>query len=276
MSLKRFDMQPHISPIGNLTHLGFRAMAPHLRLQNWVQCYWLAQADNLPAPGFKEMLYPDGGTTLTFCFTPGQLPQIRFEARLNLSSRVFTGTVNYLGVRFHPGGAYQLLGRQIGETLGLDIALHDLQLNDVAKLQEQLASHQYNAQRLTLIENWLLQQEQHFQAQAGIVQHLWPRLVQHSENLHTLIQPYSLSRRQIERKFQQQVGLSPAQIKLLHNVKAARKQIADNPQGALTNIGLDCGFYDQAHFIRQFRSVTQQTPGQYRARKMSQKYNSTQ
>lgn len=274
MSFNRFDIQPNISPIGNLSHLGFRAIAPHVSLLDWVQCYWLAYCDELPSQGYSEKLYPDGGTTLTFYFTPGELPQIRFEARLILTSRTFMGSLNNIGVRFHPGGAYQLFGQQIGETIGCDVSLNDLQLNGVSELQQQLAMALNNQQRLALIENWLFQQARHFQAQSGIVQHMWPRLTHHSGNFDQLTQQYSLSRRQIERKFQQQIGLSPAYIKLLHNVKAARQLITKNPERSLTDIGLDCGFYDQAHFIRQFRNITQQTPGQYRARKMSQIYNS--
>lgn len=261
--------------IGDLAHLGFRAFSPHPQLRDWVQCYWLVQRDVLPADGYQEKLYPDGGCTLTFYFNDDQAPVMLFDARYKLTSRCFKGKLNNIGIRFHPGGAYQLFGAQISEAQGYEIPLADLQLPKLSVLKQQLADTQQASQRLLYIESWLLHQTQVNDAKSGIIQQLWPRLLGTSSTVDNLILPYPLSRRQIERKFQSQVGLSPAYIKLLHNVKKARRVISQNPHCSLVDVALACGFYDQAHFIRQFRRVTQQTPGQYRARKMSQKYNSS-
>ncbi|WP_340680940.1 helix-turn-helix domain-containing protein [Paraglaciecola sp.] len=266
--------KPFVAPLGNLSHLGFGAFAPHDSLREWVQCYWLVQCDALPNGGYTEKLYPDGGTSLTFYFSPGQLPLILFDARHDLTSRHFQGCLDTIGIRFQPGGAFQLFGQQIADTIGGEIPALELQLINLPLLQRQLVDCQHNQQRLMVIERWLLQHAKQQNAQTGVIQHLWPKLLKTSNNLAELTQSLNLSRRQIERKFQSEIGLSPAYIKLLHNIKAARRLISQAPKRSLTDIGLECGFYDQAHFIRQFRKITQQTPGQYKAKKMSQIYNS--
>ena len=94
--------QSFVAPLGNLSHLGFCAYAPHMQLQDWVQCYWSAHCEAIPPQGFTEKLYPDGGTTLTFYFIQGQLPQILFDARHDLTSQHFQGSINNIGIRFHP------------------------------------------------------------------------------------------------------------------------------------------------------------------------------
>ena len=159
-------------------------------------------------------------------------------------------------------------------TVGYELPAADLSLLNLANLQEQLAVTQNTLQRVMFIENWLLQQVQQRQLQTGLIQQLWTQLLK-AHDLNALSQSLHLSRRQIERKFQLEIGLSPAYIKLLHNVKAARRLIVQAPQLSLVDIGLECGFYDQAHFTRQFQKITQQTPGQYRLKKMSQIYNSS-
>ena len=88
-----------------------------------------------------------------------------------------------------------------------------------------------------------------------------------------LIKNQAIGRRQLERKFQQEIGLSPLQLKQLNRVKQARKAISQNPVRPLIEVALDCGFYDQPHFIHHFQKITGQTPGQYKTRKMSQIYN---
>jgi transcriptional regulator GlxA family with amidase domain len=97
--------------------------------------------------------------------------------------------------------------------------------------------------------------------------------LQTNENFELLVEQQPLSRRQLERKFQQEIGLSPAHLKQLYRVKKARELIARNPAIQLIQVAHDCGFYDQAHFIRHFQKITGQTPGQYKQRKMSQIYN---
>lgn len=263
-----------MAPLGNLSHLGFGAYAPHVQLQDWVQCYWLAQCDTTPVEGYTEKLYPDGGTTLTFYFHPDRLPHILFDGRHDLTRRHFQGSLDIIGIRFHPAGAFQLFGQQMAATVGHELPASDLALRNLTRLQEQLAATQNTQQRLRLIENWLLLHAQHRQVQTSLIHQLWPQLLK-AHDLSALSQSLHLSRRQIERKFQLEIGLSPAYIKLLHNVKAARRLIVQAPQRSLVDIGLECGFYDQAHFIRQFQKITQQTPGQYRLKKMSQIYNSS-
>jgi hypothetical protein len=55
-------------PANILPHLGFRTFLPHPYLHSWIQCYWTVQQAQLPAPGFSEKLYPDGGTNINFRF----------------------------------------------------------------------------------------------------------------------------------------------------------------------------------------------------------------
>jgi len=82
-----------------------------------------------------------------------------------------------------------------------------------------------------------------------------------------------IHRRKLERVFQAEIGVSPNKVKLLYRIKQARQMIKRFPDKPLADIALEVGFFDQAHFNRQFQQVTGKTPGQYRLNKMSQKYN---
>ena len=133
--------------------------------------------------------------------------------------------------------------------------------------------------RLVFLENWLLNNFRRHNPTPGLIQDFLPRLLHSDKSFDELIKTESFSRRQLERKFQQEIGLAPGYLKQLHRIKVARYLITVNPLASLTDIAQDCGFYDQAHFIRQFQKITGQTPGQYKKKKlmqqerMSQKYN---
>lgn len=266
---------PHVSDalFNSLGHLGFQRFAPPLQLRPWVQCYWIAQQDRLPEATVSETVYPDGGTTLVFNFA-NDYPDITFFATQTVGKMIFQGSVNRMGIRFHPGGAFQLLGLGMPDVIGSELSADDLSMHSLLQLRDQLAELFHVSQRLTLIDQWLLDRVKKNNANIGFIQQLLPQLILTPQPLEQLSEHLPISRRQLERKFQLEVGFSPNQLKQLHRVKIARTLISQRPEQSLTDIGQDAGFYDQAHFIRHFHKITGQTPGEYRQRKLSQTYNS--
>lgn len=261
------------TPIATLDHLGFQVFAPHPHLRPWVQCYWTVQQPHLPDTGYTENLYPDGGTTLIFYFTPGERPMVRFNAYQTLNTMYFRGSLDRMGIRLHPGGAFQLLRLLMPELIDADHASQDLNLHHINNLQDQLADAPDVSQRLNLIDDWLLQQSAQQHARRGVIQHVLPDLSRYPDSIDTLSNRANISLRQLERKFKQEVGLTPVQLKKLQRVKIARRLITLHPEIPLVDVAQHCGFYDQAHFIRDFHKITRQTPGHYRDKKMSKKYN---
>lgn len=271
------NLLPNVSDalFNSLRHLGFQRFAPHMQLRPWVQCYWIARQDRLADASMSETIYPDGGTTLIFNFSRSDFPDVTFFATQSVGKMVFQGPVHRMGIRFHPGGAFQLLKLGMHEVMGGELSADDLAMQSLSQLREQLAELSDVNQRLTLIDKWLLNFIKQTNLTTGLIQQLLPQLILTQHPIEQLSAHLPISRRQLERKFQLEVGCSPNQLKQLHRIKIARTLISQRPEQSLTDIGQDAGFYDQAHFIRHFHKITGQTPGEYRQRKMSQTYNSS-
>jgi AraC-like DNA-binding protein len=256
-----------------LAHLGFKRYLPHEYLRPWVQCYWVAQQYHLPSSGFTETLYPDGGTSLIFSFEHNPVPDVNFKSVRTASKILFQQQVDCIGIRFNPGGAFKLFGATISELIGTNQQANFFDKN-VTHLQAQLSELETSDARLMLIDSWLMARARQQQLHTNFFDNFVCHFLRSDVEFLTLIEQQPLSRRQLERRFQQEIGLSPAHLKQLHRVKRARQMIAANPHLPLTQVAVDCGFYDQPHFIRNFQKITGQTPGQYKQRKMSQIYNS--
>lgn len=287
-SFKRFETE--------LAHLGFSHFQPLAPLRPWVQRYFhLRVATNLPQ-SIEQTFYPDGGTSLHFYFpTPtltqtlrGEEPQVLFHCGQSRHSHAFLPGIELMTVRFHPGGAFHLLGIELQDILSAAsmkaIDATQLQLTGLDQLLSQLAETNQPAQRVALLEHWLLQLTQqqcdaalsrHKSAMISLVQASLPKLTQTQASLEDFYRQLPLSRRQFERRFKQETGLSPAQLLQLNRVKIARNLLSQSPNLSLVQVAFDCGFYDQAHLHQHFVRVTQQTPGQYKKRKMSQISNPT-
>ena len=72
-----------------------------------------------------------------------------------------------------------------------------------------------------------------------------------------------MTERTLERQFTAQIGLTPKQFAKIIQFKSSISRLTESHYNSLLEVGLDCGFSDQSHFIRTFKSYTGQTPSFY-------------
>jgi len=72
-----------------------------------------------------------------------------------------------------------------------------------------------------------------------------------------------LTERTLERKFINQVGLTPKQFAKIIQFKSSLHQLTESNFGKFLKVGLDSGFSDQSHFIRVFKKYTGKTPSAF-------------
>lgn len=80
--------------------------------------------------------------------------------------------------------------------------------------------------------------------------------------IEKLAERFHTSRRQFERLFKSAVGLSPGMYSRIRRFELAIGKMPGNDR--LTDVALGAGYYDQAHFIRDFHELAGMAPGQYR------------
>lgn len=79
-----------------------------------------------------------------------------------------------------------------------------------------------------------------------------------------LSKSYGLSERYIQKLFVDMVGISPGAFFSVYRFNKSLAQVLSTSH-SLTSIGYDCGYYDQAHFIKEFKKFTGITPFEARA-----------
>ncbi len=79
-----------------------------------------------------------------------------------------------------------------------------------------------------------------------------------------LCEPLRIGRRQLERRFQRDVGLSPAAYRQKLRLERAR-WLLHNTDLEVTSVALECGFHDAAHFARTVRRSFGASPREVRA-----------
>jgi AraC-like DNA-binding protein len=177
------------------------------------------------------------------------------------------------GVTFRPGGAFPFLGLPAGELQDANVSLSSLWGRQVAsELREQLLAASSPQAKFEILEQAFLRRvnasvEPTHPAVSFAVHNFRSRP---QRPVSAVTDRLGLSDRRFIQLFSQQVGLTPKLFcrvqrfqQVLRNITSlAASSAIDWPQIALT-----CGYFDQAHFIHDFRAFSGINPTTYVANK---------
>ena len=231
----------------------YREFAPGGEASRFVECYWELQGTE---PGEVQRVVPDGHPELILNF--GEPFAALHDGRWQTQPRCFlagqiTGPLllrtstaaHILGVRLRPAGAGQLLGMPAQELTDRTVPLDDLGLKHLIERRD-----------LGGIERALLERKRTATTRWSIAR---SRLLAGPCDIAAAAGQLGISPRQLERHFKARVGMSPklfARIQRFQRVFRAfetRRLIGWMPR-------LECGYYDQAHLIRDFRDFAGEPP----------------
>ena len=260
-----------------LGYLGFRLYSPSPALAPFIRNYWMISRAHLPEAAKGEFWHPDGGLGLVFNFAdPMQINGERIDAQAFLdgtnsrSNRMLPGRqVNALGIRFKPAGAHYFFRVPIEALQNRNYALQDIDMPQVSRLCQQLQQAHSDSEQIGLIEDWLLHC-MHVSghghgipaAMQSALGHLHYSGGQH--RMQALADELALSRRTLERQFRKHLGMPAKTYANLLRVDRARQLLKQGPKWRGADIGAITGYYDQAHFVREFQDVVGLTPMAYR------------
>jgi AraC-like DNA-binding protein len=78
-----------------------------------------------------------------------------------------------------------------------------------------------------------------------------------------LADQFHLGKRTLQRLFSQYVGVSPKWVIMRYRLQEAAEQLAGGAVASWPKLALDLGYFDQAHFIKDFKLIVGQTPMEY-------------
>lgn len=167
-----------------------------------------------------------------------------------------------IAVCFYPGMAHRFFNVAMHELTDKNTSLNDLWKGLTPALEERLANTPGDNERVALLQHYLVQQCNkengdavlaYCLSQAHAIKDLLP--------VSQLVNATGISQRQLARKFQQYVGVSPKEYLSVTRFVRALEQLKKYPELSLTQIAYESGYYDQAHFNRDFKNYTGLAPG---------------
>lgn len=252
----------------------YREFQPHPKLAKFIECYWTAKADQPPFRK-QESLIPDGTIELMFNFGDNY-SHITEESRKNIKGSHIIGIrkqslfisqtkkQNFFSIRFKLGGTYPFFKIPAHLFANAFYGLNELLDKKYKELEQQLQEAQSDELRVTITERCLLQMLDKDMGDYGFVNACSARLMQNSPlKIQDLATEFNTTYKTIERKFKNVIGLTPTELLKIKRFNKALYSMYSCRYDSLSAIAGECGYYDQSHFIREFKQLTRYSPREF-------------
>lgn len=167
-----------------------------------------------------------------------------------------------IAVCFYPGMAARFLKVPIGELANTNTRLSELWNISAGDLEDRLAKCNCPLMRVNILQTFLIDLLAGSKSDPVVAQILqYIQLADGRISVEQLSNYSGFSQRQLARKFQYDVGISPKEYLRFAKFHSSLKNLIDYPYSSLTEIAIKSGYYDQAHFIRDYKEFTGYTPG---------------
>lgn len=250
----------------------YREIQPIPFLAAFVECFWTLESDASSERAEPERLLPDGCVELILNFGERfrehkddgrQEHQPRHLLVGQMTQPVLitpTGSVELLGIRFHPGGTFPFFRIPMKELTNQVVDLEALANEFQRELLRSVETSPTLPLRVAAVERLLAERAGRCQRHSRVMD-LATRIVQTGGRVSVdqLAVAAGVSSRQLERSFLLEVGVGPKLLCRILRFQQIFRAVERNDEGWAA-VAADCGYYDQAHLIRDFREFARQTP----------------
>jgi len=254
--------------------MDYQTFRPHTDLESLVKCYWTLE---VPAnkDSHRQRIIPDGCIEMAFILGD-DIKRYTSEEEFILQPRAMvigqtiepfniepTGYVNSFAISFYPYGFANFLTTPIKNLVNKETPIEQLFGEKPAKeLEQKIIQATDTIERIEIIDDFLLNK---FKSEAtidSIVKSTIDTILstKGSIPIKAILKDDLSKRRQLERNFLNQIGISPKQLGKVIRLQTALKMLLNRQSENLTQIAYDSEYYDQAHFIKDFKEFTGTNP----------------
>jgi AraC-like DNA-binding protein len=169
-----------------------------------------------------------------------------------------------------PLTGYLLLGRDISDLTNSFVELRDAFGDEGCDLRERLIETADWGARFRLVDTFIARRMALAKPASPAVAWAWRRLNESKGAVRVgeLASTIGWSRKHLASRFREHIGLTPKTAARIIRFQRAQRAIESGAELGWSELAYRSGYYDQAHFNRDFREFTGFTPGEYVARRL--------
>jgi AraC-like DNA-binding protein len=237
---------------------------PAAPLADFVDCIWYWDGYRQPHP--RERLLPDGCSTIVFQLDEnlaGSDPDVFVGARATSFVVETRHMVITFGIQFKPGGAFAFLGFPARELSEQNVSLDLVFGRGARSLRDRLLEQPRPDLKAAVAEQWLT--ERLARRRHPAVEYALRGLDANPtvNSVGDVLDRIGYSHRHFLDKFSAEVGLTPKRYARVRRFQRVLQSLATVRDVDWVDLALRYGYYDQPHFVHDFKDFTSLTPESY-------------
>src|SRR5690606_1097371 len=242
----------------------YQKIVPMKPLQDYIRYFWVLE--DIGDKTFK--IIPDGLPGLIFqekanLFLDNEqqtLPQMFVYGQTTYhSEQKAIGNFKNIGVYLQPPALKTICNRDAFELTNQHISIDCLTAGPIL---EQLVNAVSVADKIEIISRFFLKRIQQVGLSAEKADFA-TMLLQNGKTLKDIQTEMNLSERSLERLVKQYVGISPKAFSRIVRFQSGLKTLRQNDFNNLTDVAYQNDYFDQSHYIRDFKEFTGMNPKQF-------------
>ncbi|CAN5656350.1 helix-turn-helix domain-containing protein [soil metagenome] len=234
---------------------------PSEDLRFFVEHYWIINWDLRGQAPYRQETLPHPCIHLVFEQANSRIYGVvkgKFVRLLSGKGRVF-------GVKFKPGAFYPFVQIPMVQFTDRSVRCEEILGPASQALEMALFALEDEAQMLELVENFLRQRLPAQDEQVVLINQLVDRIIADRTILKVddLVQQFNIHKRALQRLFSQYVGISPKWVIKIYRLQEAAEQLVADAAVDWSQMALELGYFDQAHFIKDFKAIVGLSPTEY-------------
>ena len=238
-------------------------LAPAAGIDYFVEHYWIVKWDLRGQKPYVAQTIPHPSVHVVIekghCEVLG-VQTHKFSRRLQGRGRVF-------GIKFHPGAFYPILRAPVSQITDRISSLRKIFGPEGVAFQKTILEEEDERRSVDLAETFLKARLTDPDPTIAFVRQIVETMARDKTitRVDQVVLKLDLKLRTLQRLFRQYVGVSPKWVIQRYRLHEAIEMLSGGSVIDLTTLAVDLGYFDQAHFIHDFKAIVGQSPGQYLA-----------
>jgi len=255
----------------------YKEIIPGERLRPYIKCYYSFESESNIE--LDDTVFPGGHMEIIFNLGEGiwrsatndswhTTPPVELWGKITQPLPIRSIGINkMLGIKFYAHSAALFLNEELSGFNDQIADLRDLLGKPVRTLHERLKEESDLDRRVVLLEDFLLGRlaaKEKRVVNITMVGKIIREMQQNPDpnSIRIIAGQYNISSRYLGKLFLQYTGVTPKLYDKIRRFQQSLRLITEN-QSSLTSIAYDCGYFDQSHFIRDFKHFAGITPSSY-------------
>ena len=180
-------------------------------------------------------------------------------------SRLLKNKGEIFGIKFRPGAFYPFWKSSVSELTDRVLPVDEVFNISCDKIEKTVFSLKNREKMMDYAERFVKNKKPKRDPKIELINRVvdWIKNTNDVLKVEDIAAQYSISKRTLQRLLKRYVGVPPKWVIMRYRLHEAIERLDENQKIKWTKLALDLGYFDQAHFIKDFKAMVGRSPTEY-------------